>query len=443
MSLPSITVILLALASGAYIFVGKHLAGNGAHVHGNPVYYQWYSALLFVAPALLVVVLWSLGEPGTLRHLVKPYMQMVENPLEREVLINRITTMKEGAGLEEDPRVAAAVAAHRNFKQTSRVALGVILVSLIVIGASLALRCLRLEFNARRRIENTLKIILMASSTIAVLTTIGIVMSVLFESVRFFGVVPVTEFLFGTTWAPQASPGLYGSVPLFAGTLLISLIAMLMAVPIGLMSALYLSEYASPTARAVIKPLLEVLSGIPTVVYGFFAALTVAPILRDVGTTFGLSVSSESALAAGLTMGIMIIPFISSLSDDVINAVPQSLREGSYGLGATRSETIIRVVVPAALPGIVSSILLAISRAVGETMIVVMAAGFAANLTANPFEAVTTVTVQIVTVLVGDQEFDSPKTLVAFALGLVLFFMTLTMNMIALRIVRKYREKYE
>ncbi len=444
MTLFSITIVLLAVATGAYILAGKRLTRAGAaHVHGNPAYYKWHVALSCTAPALLMVALWSLGEAGVLRHLVAPHVQATDNPLEREVLLAKIPAAAADGAFEEDPRVAAAVAAYREFRRASRTALAVIAAALIVIGAILAFRRMRTGFNARRRVEAILKFILLACSTIAILTTIGIVMSVLFESLRFFSVVPVSEFLFGTTWAPQATPGSYGSVPLFAGTLLISLIAMLVAVPIGLMAALYLSEYAAAATRATVKPLLEVLAGVPTVVYGFFAALTVAPMLREAGATFGLSVSSESALAAGLTMGIMLIPFISSLSDDAINAVPQALREGSYGLGATRSETIVHVIVPAALPGIVGGVLLAVSRAIGETMIVVMAAGFAANLTANPFEAVTTVTVQIVTVLVGDQEFDSPKTLVAFALGLTLFFATLTLNMIALRTVRKYREKYE
>jgi phosphate transport system permease protein len=239
------------------------------------------------------------------------------------------------------------------------------------------------------------------------------------------------------------SSGAFGAVPVFAGTILIMLIAMAIAVPVGLFAAIFLSEYATPGARTVIKPLLEILAGIPTVVYGFFAALTVAPFFREAGSLVGLSVASESALAAGIVMGVMIIPFVSSLSDDVINSVPQSLRDGSYALGATRSETIRQVVLPAALPGIVGAVLLAISRAIGETMIVVMAAGFAANLTANPLEAVTTVTVQIATLLVGDQEFDSPKTLAAFALGLMLFVITLCLNILALRTVRKYREKYD
>lgn len=257
--------------------------------------------------------------------------------------------------------------------------------------------------------------------------------------------------MFGTEWSPQTairadqvgSSAAFGAVPLFIGTMLISFIALLVSVPLGLMSAIYLSEYASRSIRSIAKPVLEILAGIPTVVYGFFAALTVAPFIRGLGESIGLSVASESALAAGLVMGIMIIPFVSSLSDDVLSAVPQNLREGSLGLGATRSETIIKVLIPAALPGIVGGVLLAASRAIGETMIVVMAAGLAANLTVNPLEAVTTVTVQIVTLLTGDQEFDSAKTLAAFALGLMLFVTTLVLNVIALHVVRKYREQYE
>ncbi|MEO0974659.1 MAG: phosphate ABC transporter permease subunit PstC, partial [Pseudomonadota bacterium] len=307
------------------------------------------------------------------------------------------------------------------------------------------------QLRARNRVEQLVQVLLIACSTVAIFTTLGIVLSVLVEAIRFFQAVPIGEFLFGLQWSPQTAiredqvgaSGSFGAIPLFAGTLLISIIALTVAVPVGLMSAIYLSEYASPRLRAIAKPLLEILAGIPTVVYGFFAALTVAPFLRDVGVDLGLSVASESALAAGLVMGIMIIPFVSSLSDDVISAVPQGMRDGSLGLGATSSETVVRVVLPAALPGVVGSILLAASRAIGETMIVVMAAGLAANLTANPLEAVTTVTVQIVTLLIGDQEFDSPKTLAAFALGLVLFVVTLLLNVVALQVVRRYREQYE
>jgi phosphate transport system permease protein len=300
-------------------------------------------------------------------------------------------------------------------------------------------------------VEQVLTLGLIGCALLAILTTVGIVLSVLVESIRFFQLVPITDFLFGLKWSPQiamrsdqvGSSGAFGAIPLLTGTLLISMVAMLVAVPIGLLSAIYLSEYAGPRFRSIAKPLLEILAGIPTVVYGFFAALVVAPFIRDLGSSVGLDVSSESALAAGLVMGIMIIPFVCSLSDDFINAVPQALRDGAYALGATQSETIRQVIMPAALPGVVGGILLAISRAIGETMIVVMAAGLSANLTLNPLAAVTTVTTQIVTLLVGDQEFDSPKTLAAFALGLVLFLLTLALNILALRIVRKYREQYE
>ena len=329
-----------------------------------------------------------------------------------------------------------------------------ITVAVLVFAAfcgAMAWRTINPGKRARNSVERIILGFLMASSTIAILTTVGIVLSVLFESLRFFQAVPVTEFIFGTEWSPQmairadqvGASGAFGAIPLFAGTLLISFIAMLVAVPVGLMSAIYLAEYARPRVRSVVKPLLEVLAGIPTVVYGFFAALTVAPFIRGLGESVGLDVASESALAAGLVMGVMIIPFVSSLSDDVINAVPQAMRDGAYALGSTQSETIRKVVIPAALPGIVGGILLAVSRAIGETMIVVMAAGLAANLTANPLRAVTTVTVQIVTLLTGDQEFDSAKTLAAFALGLVLFVVTLGLNVIALQVVRKYREQYE
>lgn len=325
------------------------------------------------------------------------------------------------------------------------------------IGGVLAIHQVSRGFRARNAVERIILGILIFSACIAVLTTIGIVFSLLFESLRFFKSVPVFDFLTGTHWSPQAAyesairgPGdeqdlgrVFGFLPLLVGTLLITLIAISVAGPIGLMSAIYLSDYASERMRAVAKPLLEILAGIPTVVYGFFAALTVAPLIRGWGETIGLDVASESALAAGLVMGIMIIPFVSSLSDDVINAVPQSLRDGSYAMGATRAETITRVVLPAALPGIVSAMMLAISRAIGETMIVVMAAGLSAKLTINPLEAVTTVTVQIVTLLTGDQEFDSPKTLAAFALGLALFCITLVLNIIALKVVRRYQEKYD
>ena len=307
------------------------------------------------------------------------------------------------------------------------------------------------DFPALESVEKAFNVFIFLSSAVAVLTTVASVLSLLFESFKFFEQVPLHEFLFGLKWNPQiairadqgASTGAFGAVPVFSGTLLIAFVAILVAGPIGLASAVYFAEYANPRVRDVAKPMLELLAGIPTVVYGFFAALTVAPLVRELGLSLGLAVEARSALAAGIVMGIMIIPFISSLADDVITAVPQSLREGSYAMGATQSETIKYVIFPAALPGIVGAFLLAISRAIGETMIVAMAAGLNANLTANPLENVTTVTVQIVVALIGDQEFDDPKTLSAFALGLILFFMTLILNVFALMIVKRYREQYE
>ena len=300
-------------------------------------------------------------------------------------------------------------------------------------------------------VEKAIMVCLVAASTVAVLTTIGIVLSLLVESFQFFRMIPITDFVFGLHWSPQTAiredqvgaTGAFGAIPLLAGTLLISAIAMSVSGPVGLMAAIYLAEYASPRLRAIVKPTLEVLAGIPTVVYGFFAAIVVAPILRSGGESLGLDISSESALAAGLVMGIMTIPFVSSIADDAITAVPASLREGAFGLGSMKSEMVKNVVVPAALPGIAGGLMLATSRVIGETMIVVMAAGLTANLTANPFAAVTTVTVQIVTLLTGDQEFDSAKTLSAFALGLLLFVVTLALNVAALHIVKKYREQYE
>jgi phosphate transport system permease protein len=330
---------------------------------------------------------------------------------------------------------------------------GTVLLSLgsAALAGFVTYRQINAPFRARNRSERILRTILWVCAAIAVLTTVGIVLSLIFETFNFFANIGwrLDKFLFGTRWSPlsgvhsgEMDPDKVGAIPLFAGTLMITLIAMLVAVPVGLFAAIYLSEYASPTVRASAKPVLEVLAGIPTVVYGFFAAITMAPFIRGVGESLGLSVASESALAAGIVMGIMIIPFISSLSDDVINAVPQSLRDGSYGLGATKAETVRQVVLPAALPGIVSAVLLGVSRAVGETMIVVMAAGQGANLTANPLEAVTTVTVQIVMLITGDTE-AAVAAGPAFTLGFTLFCVTLLLNVVALRIVRKYRELYD
>ena len=306
------------------------------------------------------------------------------------------------------------------------------------------------QFRARTYVERFIKGLLILLSVIAVLTTLGIIASLLFESLRFFKEVPFMDFLFGLQWSPHTAlradqvgqSGSFGAIPVFAGTFLIMLVAMAIAGPVGLMIAIYLTEYASGAVKKWVKPAIEILAGVPTVVYGFFALLTFAPFVRGFAESLGFSVPTQSALAAGVVMGVMIIPFVSSLSSDVINAVPQTLRDGSYALGATESETMKKVVFTAALPGIIGAFMLAISRAIGETMIVYMAAGKAANLTANPFEAVTTVTVQIVALLTGDSDFDSPKTLVAFALGLVLFIITLLLNVVALTVVRRYRAKY-
>jgi phosphate transport system permease protein len=457
----TLLIALCALAALAY-YLGRQRAiaaaiSAGPRVfHSLPGYHGGYVALWCAIPAVLVLAVWQIAEPLWLRDSVLSSLPDAVRELPRErlgLVYNDIRNLVEGNVVSSSPNADILAAADRYaaLRQYSR---GLETAAVLVVGfvtLGWAFRRVRPEFRARNRVEKAIEYLLIAASLVAILTTIGIFLSVLFEALRFFRQVSPLDFLFGLTWSPQTairpdqvgSSGAFGAVPLFAGTLLISGIAMFVAVPVGLMSAIYLAEYASRRFRSYAKPLLEILAGIPTVVYGYFAALTVGPILRGFGESFGLDVASESALGAGLVMGIMIIPFVSSLSDDVITAVPRALRDGSYGLGATRSETIRLVVLPAALPGIVGAILLAVSRAIGETMIVVMAAGLAANLTANPFAAVTTVTVQIVTLLIGDQEFDSPKTLAAFALGLMLFLVTLALNVIALRVVRRYREQYE
>jgi phosphate transport system permease protein len=426
------------------------------NLHSLPSYHGYLTAIWCGIPALILFALWQAFEPLIITQLIiQDLNQELRNLSEARLnlVVNDIKNIVSGniVSSNVEPQIQAAADHYRELQTLSRAALTVVVLALIILGGVFALRNISPSHRARNYVEGIIKFFLIVSSTIAIFTTLGIVLSLLFEAIRFFRAVPLAEFLFGLQWSPQmairadqvGSSGAFGAIPVFAGTLLISFIAMMVAVPIGLLSAIYLSEYAAPRFRALAKPILEILAGIPTVVYGFFAALTVAPLVRQAGEAMGLAVSSESALAAGLVMGIMIIPFVSSLSDDVINAVPQAMRDGSLGLGATPSETMKRVIFPAALPGIIGGILLAVSRAIGETMIVVMAAGLSANMTANPLEAVTTVTVQIVTLLVGDQEFDSPKTLAAFALGISLFFVTLILNVVALHIVRKYREQYE
>jgi len=426
-------------------------------LHSLPSYYGFYAALWAGLPVLLLLGFWVGFQDVIVTGLVE-----VKLPAEmtaglsagqKSLLLNDIKKLATGniVSGEVTPALQAAADNYAQLRDLANIALWSLVLAMALGGLALVWKRTHPKLRARNRVESTLMVILVVFSSIAILTTLGILLSVIFESILFFQRVSVTEFFLGSKWSPQialradqvGASGAFGAVPLFTGTLLVSLIAMLVAVPIGLMAAIYLSEYAPTKVRAITKPVLEVLAGIPTVVYGFFAALTVAPFIRDLGSSIGLDVASESALAAGLVMGIMIIPFVSSLSDDAINAVPQAMRDASYALGATPSETIKKVIFPAALPGIVGGILLAVSRAIGETMIVVMAAGMSANLTWNPLEAVTTVTVQIVTLLTGDQEFDSPKTLAAFALGLTLFVVTLILNVIALHIVRKYREQYE
>lgn len=458
----SLTAVFFALfLAASYGFYSGRLkslqavGGDVQELHSLPNYYGWYVALWCGLPALLISVIWVALDTSLITSLVLSGLGPIADELstaQRSLLITDIQNLASGnVSSRNDPAIIDAANRFRSYQEISGVALFLCALTFAIGALAFAKSKITSTFRARNQVEKTVSSLLVVCSLIAILTTIGIVLSLLFETIRFFGKVPMSEFLFGLDWSPQTalradqvgSSGAFGAVPLFAGTLLIAFIAMCVATPVGLFAAIYMAEYADRRVRATLKPLLEILAGIPTVVYGFFAALTVAPFIRKWGESVGLDVASESALAAGLVMGIMIIPFISSLADDVITAVPQSLREGSYGLGATKSETIKRVIFPAALPGIVGGILLAFSRAIGETMIVVMAAGLAANLTINPLEAVTTVTVQIVTLLVGDQEFDSAKTLAAFALGLVLFCVTLVINIIALQVVRRYREQYE
>ncbi len=455
---------LLIIASIAFV-IGRTKAlaicgNNVSSLHSRPIYHGAFLSICAAVPSFIFIVAWTVFSGSVINSIVKSRFaeQLSAMGLPQvEAVLRDAKALAFGGlvGFKDDLKVSASEA-YSSLQSTSDLLLLACVVLLVVIGSVYGFKQITPAFRTRHRVEKFVLALLAACSLVAILTTVGIILSLIFESIRFFEKVPFFDFLFGYHWSPQnAFEGaggtslsddnsrIFGAIPLFTGTFLITFIAIAVAAPFGLMSAIYMSDYASLKFRAYAKPALEVLAGIPTVAYGFFAALTIAPAIRGWGEAIGLSVSSESALAAGLVMGIMIIPFVLSLSDDVINAVPQSLRDGSYAMGATKSETIRKVVLPAALPGIVAALLLAISRAVGETMIVVMAAGLAANLTINPLEAVTTVTVQIVTLLQGDQEFDSAKTLAAFALGLVLFVITLCLNIIALRVVQKYREQYD
>ncbi|WP_166257014.1 phosphate ABC transporter permease subunit PstC [Marinobacter salicampi] len=454
-----LVLALAVLAYGLAYMRSRAVAaplGGIRHLKSLPFYYAARASLWCGLPALIVLALWVAFEGKVIQGLVVsslPSDLMPESEGQASLILSQISNVAAGK-LDPQfvpPEIAQAGSLLENLRNQSQTFKAVLVLLVAVLGAAFAWSRVAPNINARESVETTLRRIFFVCAAVAVLTTVGIVFSVIFETIRFFGMVSFWDFVFGTSWSPQTAlradqvgaDGSFGMIPLFTGTLLISAIALLVAVPVGLLSAIYLSEYASKRIRATVKPALELLAGVPTVVYGFFAALTVAPFIRDLAEAIGLEASSQSALAAGLVMGIMIIPFVSSLSDDVINAVPQNLRDGSLAMGATQSETMKNVIFPAALPGIMGGILLAASRAIGETMIVVMAAGLAANLTANPLESVTTVTVQIVTLLVGDQEFDSAKTLAAFALGMMLFVVTLLLNVLALKIVRKYREQYD
>ena len=493
MSCLSIFAVLLIAGVIAY-FVGrirsvKVCRGEQHTLHSRPSYHGFYLAVWTVLPAVLVLTLWAAAEQPALNYLSMQEMpdsvretSDAQKSLTMSVVDSIATGLPKLSAEERDivrkgrygfvtPADARDVLARHGVilgsaperyilaaadklaisRAWSRGIIPVLCFLIAAAGFVWGYARIAPKLRARNIVESVMRWGLLAASTVAVLTTIGIVLSVLFETIQFFQLVPPQDFFFGTVWDPRFSSagraggadGQFGVLPLLWGTMFISIVALLVAVPVGLFAAIYMSEYAGPRVRTFSKPVLEILAGIPTIVYGFFALVTFGPFLRDTGAHIGLDISASSVLTAGIVMGVMIIPFVSSLSDDIMSAVPQSLREGSYGLGATQSETIKRVILPAALPGIVGAILLAASRAVGETMIVVLAAGIAANLTLNPLEPVTTITVKIVSQLTGDLEFNSPQTLVAFALGLTLFVITLGLNVYALYIVRRYREQYE
>jgi len=479
--LTGLALLVLAAFSGAVFWAASRRAAGlarspAAPVNSLPFHHGTYAAVWTAVPAALVLLVAALFGDPVETALVKAQLPAAVLALEasdRQVFLDDALAIARGGSRSETPYSPDLEAALRTVASDAHaIDVRVRLIGLgsagvlALAGAAWGLSRIRAPFRARAGVEKWIQALLLFCSVTAVFTTVGIVASLVWESWRFFQAVPPLAFLFGMEWDPQSamyadqvvSEGAFGAIPLFAGTFLIMLIAMMVAAPVGLFAAIYLSEYASATSRAIIKPLLEILAGVPTVVYGFFAALTVGPLFRagfnavgamlvggplnDLGLYLG-EVQNQMALVAGVVMGVMLIPFVSSLSDDIINAVPQSLRDGSLAMGATQSETIRKVILPAALPGIMAAMLLAVSRAVGETMIVTMAAGLQARMTFNPLETVTTVTVQIVTLLTGDQEFDSPRTLSAFGLGLTLFVVTLLLNVIALRIVQKYQEQYD
>ena len=455
-----LTGVLLAVLGLGFVgwFAARSRArllhtGRGS-LHSMPGYHGWHVVLWIVIPALIAWAAWSAIMPGLVDGVVLADPAAAQLPADA---MSRAAVLSEAKAIADNPGQAAFNPLAQTLSEPVRAAherfglIGALLVVIVALaGGGWAFTKVRANYPARTRVERAVMGVLLLASLMAILTTFGIVASLVFEAGMFFKDVSPVDFLLGTHWSPGSARGdnlgeSFGAVPLFWGTIYIgAIIAMVVAIPLGLMSAVYLTQYATPTIRKWLKPVLEILAGIPTVVYGYFAALTVAPIFRDFAGSLGMAnPSTESALAAGVVMGVMIIPFVSSMADDALAAVPRAMSDGSLALGATKSETIKKVLLPAALPGIVAGVMLAISRAIGETMIVVMAAGAAANLSANPFASMTTVTYQIVQMLTGDQEFNSPKTLSAFALGLVLFIVTLVLNIIALRVVKRFREAYE
>jgi len=483
---PSILFLLLIGLGVAAYFIGsfrsKQMRNSGQAVHSLPVYHGLYFALATSLLPCILVGAWLFAShyyvqsrlvaelPADVKALPVGDQSLITSAivsLSQNIAIlapDELTTLRAGGEaatnlmakkkiqLASPPTslVVDAALGQAKLNQASQIGLAIASLLVATLGFAFAWMKQSPALRCRNQVEEIFRYALMAASSVAVLTTVGIVLSVLFESIHFFESVRITDFLFGTVWDPRfsaagatGSSGQFGLLPLLWGTIFITIVALFVAVPIGLVSAIYMAEYASRRMRSFTKPALEILAGIPTIVYGFFALTTFGPFLQHAGAAAGLTISPNSVLSAGFVMGVMIIPFVSSLSDDILSAVPNAMREGSYGLGATQSETIKRVVLPAALPGIVGAVMLAVSRAIGETMIVVLAAGIAANLTANPFQPVTTITVKIVSQLTGDLEFNSPQTLVAFALGLTLFIFTLGLNILALHIVRKYREQYE
>lgn len=495
--LPPLVVVVVVYFVGkwkAQEVAKKSAAGNASGLHSRPPYHGTFLALASFLPALIVLCLWSIAEGPVISHMVKSSLpasvtnqgfgkqnltisviSTIENgikrlstqelallktavngsvtatPISPETVRELLETKNVILAENPEPYLIEAALKRNSLIKYSSYGKYLIFAVMSIGGFLIAYYSITARMRARNGVESVIKYFLISASIIAIFTTFGIVFSVFFETISFFQVIPASSFFFGTVWDPRfggaegaaGDYGQFGFLPLLWGTLYISIVALIVAVPIGLYAAIYMSEYAGPKLRSIAKPALEILAGIPTIVYGFFALVTVGPFFRDAGELVGLEINASSVLTAGFVMGIMIIPFISSLSDDIINAVPQSLREGSLGLGSTKSETITKVVLPAALPGLVGAVMLAASRAIGETMIVVLAAGIAAKLHMNPFDALTTITVKIVNQLTGDHEFGSPETLVAFALGLSLFVITLMLNIYALYIVRKYREQYD